>query len=147
MYCFLSYSSFRFISCAHARFERQPDTDVCIGRFAGILRVAWLPFETKGKALFHLCPSTSFCLGSRVFFFMLDWENLGRLNSLFQSLFQTYYFMVNSQTVISDQTQCSSTLLAAVLGESDGEAHLKVRAESDGCWRSSLGALLGCKSF
>lgn len=115
MHCFLSYSSFHFISCVHGCFEPQPNSLMSMSDASPGL---W----TKDSAFFLLVHFFFFfSLGSRLCCKtsqMLE-ESVGQkplsaklaIVKQFQSLFQTTYFMLNPPSVPSDQTQSISRVV------------------------------------
>jgi len=92
MHCFLSYSSFHFISCVHGCFKPRPKSLMSMSDASPTLwtKDFFLPFN----AFSRLCCKTS-----------QKWKNLWKKK---KRKFQTTYFMLNPPSVPSDQTQSIS---------------------------------------
>jgi len=113
MHCFLSYSSFHFISCVHGCFKPRPKSLMSMSDASPTL---WTKdfFFLSFNAFSRLCCKTSH-----------KWKNLWKkkkwkkkplsaklaIVKRFQGLFQTTYFMLNPPSVPSDQTQSISRVV------------------------------------
>lgn len=110
MHCFLSYSSFHFISCVHGCFEPRPKSLMSMSDASPVLWTKDFFFQCIFFSWDRVCVVKHHKSCSNL------WKKTPLSAKLaivrrFQRLFQTTYFMLNPPSVPSDQTQSISRVV------------------------------------